>query len=236
MTELDSLSDRDLAILEHVARYRLSTDDVLTELFFPDAKTMSAVQSVTARLTRQRWLSKSQPLPRRNVYTLGPGYTRLNPKARIRPFTEQSLPAAMAILYYCVRNGHKRLTMEELRSIDPGICEPGTRSSSLIVLSHAGGLGVSLLLVDRASPTRRVLWKVKRTVRQRVTRSFYLELIRAKRFSVTILVPVPDRAVALQQMFRQDYRGSTPIFVCHVPEFAPFVFDLPTGPSTREEA
>lgn len=235
MSDLNQLSDRDRAILEHVERYRVTTDDVLAEVFFFPAKSVNAAQKVAARLTEAGWLRKSKPLARRNVYSLGPSYGQINSTVITRPFTEQSLPPAIAVLYFCIRNGHKRLTLEDFKWIDAKLCEAATRTLPSIVCPHEGGLGIKLLLVDRASPSRRVIWKLKRVVGQRIDRPAYFELIRAKRMSVTVLVPIEDRVESLSREIHKHFRSKVSVSVSHVPEYAPFVLDLPKMGSAKKK-
>lgn len=228
MTSWNQLSERDQQILQHVERYRITMDDILAELFFENASHATAVQKVASRLAADGWLRKSQPLVRRNVYSLGPAYLQTNAAANTRPFTEQSLPPAIAVLYFCIRNGHKRLALDELRRIDARLCEGGTRNLPCIAKQHEGGLGISLLLVDRNSPGRRVIWKLRKLVGQRLARPAYLAWMRAKRMSITVIVPAEDRVEHLAQEIQKKYKCVIPITVTHVPEYAPFVLNAPS--------
>lgn len=234
MTSWNQLSERDQQILQHVERYRVTTDDILAELFFANSSHATAVQKVASRLAADGWLRKSQPLLRRNVYSLGPAYHQVNAAANTRPFTEQSLPPAIAVLYFCVRNGHKRLSLDELRKIDARLLEGGrTRTLPCIGREHAGRLGIGMLVVDRNSPNRRVIWKLRRLVRQRITRPVYLAWIRSNRMSLTVIVPAEDRVELLAKEIQRKYKSEIPISVVHVPEYAPFV--LNATPTRKSE-
>jgi hypothetical protein len=110
--------ERDRRILEHVARYRLSTNDVLRKLFF-SARRPNAVTKVTARLCRAGLLSKFVLYHPRLYFTVGPQATqRLGlPQRRSAPLGPQSLPTEYAVLAYATRSQkvHPRLSAAELR-------------------------------------------------------------------------------------------------------------------------
>src|SRR4051812_7847029 len=121
------LLPRDRAILEFIARYRLGTDALLHRRFFPQVQDHGPVRKVTLRLVAQNYLREFQVGERIAYYTLAPrGCRALGLPAREpRPFTEQSLPAALAIAYFCVAKGVALFTAAEFRERYPYFCRRG---------------------------------------------------------------------------------------------------------------
>lgn len=221
MNSWEQLSERQRAIIEHVARYRVSTDDILQELFYPEATSVNSVQKSIIRMVRAGWLDKSSSVGRRNVYYLGDNFHL--PRSRRGGFSEQTLPAAIAILYFCIRQHHKRIAISELRGIDPDLAAPGVRGSAYFADEIDGKWNLSHMLVDRLGPVRRTVWKVKRLVGQRKRRPVYLKWILHKRFSITVLTATTRQADQLRGGFKAAGPLLVPVRVQVVPEFAPFL-------------
>jgi hypothetical protein len=90
-------------ILDHVLRYRMTTNQVVERLYFP-AQKYNAVTKVTARLRRDRLLSKFVLCHPRVYFTLGPRAAQdlgVSP-GRTCPLGPQSLPTEYAVLAYAV--------------------------------------------------------------------------------------------------------------------------------------
>ncbi|MGE0528419.1 MAG: hypothetical protein AB7P49_15220 [Bdellovibrionales bacterium] len=224
MDDWRQLPDRQRAIIDFVARYRLATDDILHKLFFHGIQSVSTVQKFGSRMSVEGWLDKFQAIPRRNVYVLGRKFNQ--PRSRQGTtafFSEQSLPEAIAIMYFCARQQHRRLTVSELRSLDQRLCAAGLRNSAYYVEKRPHKLGLSLMLVDRGSPVRRLIWKVKRLVGQRANRDGYRAWMLDQRFSITILTAFPAKQAQLVAAFAKTDRRLVPVRVALVPEFAPYL-------------
>lgn len=224
MNDWKALPEREQAIIDHVARYRLSTDEVLHELFFAGAQSVKTVQKAAARLVAAGWLDKFQAVGRRNIYVLGSNFESLRPRrGSSASFSEQTLPETLAILYFCVRHRHRRLTVPEIRSVDSRLCETGLRNAAYYVAKREKTLGLSLLFVDRDSPVRRITWKIRRLVGQRNKRDGFRQWILDRRFSVTILTAFAEKQQQLVQAFPPTAQALVPIQVVLVPEFAPYL-------------
>jgi len=215
------------ALIDHVARYRASTDDVLHELFFPDAKSLTTVQRSVTPMIAEGWLDKFHAIGRRNLYVLGRNFERSRAQqGTTSGFSEQSLPAVLAILYFCVRNRHRRLTVPELRSVDPRLCPRGLQNSAYFVERRPNKLGLSLMLADRGSPVRRLTWKVNRLIRQRANHEGYRAWMLDQRFSITILTAFPEKQAQLVAAFAKTNRRLVPVHVALVPEFSPYLAQM----------
>src|SRR5207248_1038274 len=107
-----------------------------------------------------------------------------------RPLTEQSLPAVLAIGWYCLRTGVTRLTDQEFRHRYPALWKPGHRSSAYFLVETPQGLKLGLFLVDRGASARRIKGKLRRLITQRSSLPAFAALIGAKRFRITLLTGI----------------------------------------------
>ena len=129
------LTDRDRAILRFVNRYKVTTDDMLAQKFFGLESRNANVLRVTRKLV-ERNLLRRMALGGRDTYLV---LTRRGCKAigvldrTPQPMTEQSLPSALAIAYYCVRHGVERWTTAEFIEVYPELHRPGLNSSRYYV-------------------------------------------------------------------------------------------------------
>ena len=116
----EELSDRDWRIVQHVYRYRVSTEPVIGRLFLPEAK-LNAARNVVRRLVREGWLRKWTMRGQTRYVTLDSrGYAACGlPNKSPSCFSDQTLPTLFAVLYFCIHHGFERKTPEELRAIDP---------------------------------------------------------------------------------------------------------------------
>lgn len=121
-TDIPRLDERDLQILQHVARHRLTTHEVLHRLFAPASQPNSIVK-VTSRLCRTQMLQKF-PLVHPQVYfkLTGKACRQIGgTPSRSQPLGPQALPSELAALLYCTYGPryHQRLTHHEVREYFP---------------------------------------------------------------------------------------------------------------------
>ena len=125
-TGLGSILARDRQIVDHVARYRITTNEVLHKLFF-GGRRPNSVCKVSARLCRAEWLCKFPLYHPRLYFTLGRlAAKRLGiPIHRTLPLGPQALPTDFATLTYAVgKPQHRRLTTDELSQHCPWLAGP----------------------------------------------------------------------------------------------------------------
>ena len=108
-------------ILEFVHRYKVTTDDMLAQRFFDLERRNANVVRVTRKLAGRNLLRR-MGFGSRDTYLV---ITRRGCRAigvldrTPRPMTEQSLPSALAIAYYCVRHRVNRWTSAEFIEVYP---------------------------------------------------------------------------------------------------------------------
>jgi hypothetical protein len=95
--------ERDLLILDHVMRYRLTTPEVLHRLFFFEDADRNAVTKVTSRLCDREMLLSHQLYASFTYFTLGRHGARLTGLAakKVRPLGPQALYREYGTLVFC---------------------------------------------------------------------------------------------------------------------------------------
>lgn len=193
------LSTRDAAILEHIARYRISTAEVLHRQFFRGRRA-NAVTKVTSRLYGSGHLSRHPLYHPRTYFTLGPdGARRLGlPLSRTRPLGPQSLPVEYGVLS-CVTRGsrrHQRLTVRELLELCPDL-PTGLREQPCCLDETASPPRLELIRVDLGGRPDHVARKCVADVRSRSGIDSLQHLMAQGRFHLIVVTGTTAKAASI---------------------------------------
>jgi hypothetical protein len=203
------LSERDHLILEFAARYRAITADMVEERYFQGSATRVNAARVLRRLVGRGLLRKVLYFPPRSYFAPTARGNRAigSPDFPPRPLTEQSLPAALAIAWYCVHAKVEQFTDREFRETHPELWRPALKSSSYYRKHDADRLVLGFFLIDRGGAPRRIKRKIRRIVAQRRSIPEFSDLIRARRFRVTVLSGLESQKAAVRkQLGCNSYR------------------------------
>lgn len=203
-----TLTDRDRAILEHVARYRITTSEAVQRLFFPEQQP-DAVKSTLRRLREGGYLA-SAPLYQRSVYyhlTPKAAHTIGQPEHAAAPLGVQSRAAAFGVLSFCCLGPARRtlIPLDEFRRQYPQLIEPGLPSTQYYVDQDVGGKNrLGLIQVDYGADHRRIVRKCRRLVQRRLSLPAFRTLIRDDGFLIAIVTADPRQAAALEKAIAAD--------------------------------
>lgn len=218
---MPQLNDRDLRILEHTIRYRLTIPEFLHRLFFAETQ-LNAVTKVTSRLTDSGWLARHE-LPRGRSYFVPGGRAaeayHLS-TGRPRAFSEQTLPTAYGLLADCVHSGNVRLTENDFRTMLPHLALRGLLHLPHVIDKTQGKNRLALVVVDRDNPVERLMIKAARGIKKHVQHRAYEELILRDEFSVRIVTATPEKGAAVGRVVARREDRSVPILVAVAPELA----------------
>lgn len=118
----DLRGDRDRDILEHIARYRLSTPEILFNLFFEDdVVAPNAVTKVTSRLVERDFLRRFDLYNSHHYFTLGKRGAKaigVKPKRVGAGLGKQALYKELGVLYFCACPQRRRKEREK-QKLDP---------------------------------------------------------------------------------------------------------------------
>lgn len=220
---MNTINERDLAILDHVHRHRLASREILQQLFFPNAS-RNAVGKVIVRLTQHDWLREHRLANGFAYCTLGRrGARQLAAPARVvRPFTEQTLPAAYAFSAFCATRSISPLTAAEFQQEFPTLCPSQSVSTGYFRYSIAGQTHLAVALVDRANTLRHLFRKLDRLIRRRYQIPGFFALIHQRRFCITILTGWPAKQEDLAAALRKKSFDPTRVEAHVVPQLQLF--------------
>lgn len=193
------ISKRDLSIIKHAARYRLTTKETLHRLFF-DANAPNAVTKVVNRLCDENWLSKFPLLYPRQYFV--PGKRAVHslglPLARSLPMGPQSLPTDFAILAYAMsEKGVRRITTKELVTHFPWYRAEWTFSPHLLRASKETST-LEIVRIDLGGPADHVARKCYSDVFTRHESKEFRDAIREQRIRLVVITATTDKASAIQ--------------------------------------
>ncbi|MFN3194030.1 MAG: hypothetical protein ACE361_26210 [Aureliella sp.] len=196
-------TDRDLEILDHLMRYRLTTREILQRLFFEDSD-ISAVSKVTTRLIDRGALNKGDLDGERVYYTIGSygaeifGLNRnkaklLGPQARVDNY---------AILQFCCGGEitRQRLLVRELRPIFGGKIPPKKLRPAMYYLDDEGAQKrLACIRVEQGSEPDHIVRRARDFLERAVTNPVLDRLVREHQFMITILTTYPQKKLQIEE-------------------------------------
>ena len=193
------LMQRDQAWLAHVARYRLTTVDVVQRLLQPNVS-RNAIGKVLGRLCDAGLLSKYPLLHPTRYYVLGEGGAQALGIGTHRtvPLGPQSLPMEYGVLLYAALGNRlrQRLTKQEL------LDRCGWLPAALAEAPHCTDIkqsALELVRVDLGGPADHVARKCAADLREREKFREFSMLVKENRFRLVIVTSTAEKSVAIRQ-------------------------------------
>ena len=216
------LMDRDRDILYFVYRYKVAIDDMLAQKVFDLERRNTNVLRVTRKLAGRNLLRR-MGFGSRDTYLV---ITRRGCRAigvldrTPRPMTEQSLPSALAIAYYCVRHRENQLTSAEFIEVYPELHRPGLNSSQYYVFDDDddGRRMLGMFLIDRGGTAHRIKSKVRKFVKQREGLKCFISLIKSQRVQITVLTGLEGQQRIVRRYLGGDSHWGVRVRTALVPE------------------
>jgi len=213
-----SYRERDGRVIEHVARFRLSTCAVLRRSVLAGLS-RNAAGKLLNRLCRAGQLRKHPLLHPTPYYVLGEaGAKSLGlTSQRTLPLGPQSLPLEYAVLIYaaCGQPPRTRLTRREVRQLCSWL--PVSLAAAPHCRDALGGL--ELVRVDLGGPAAHVARKCAADVNQRRRFREFTALAAAGRFRLVVVTATKEKAAALRQSLDQhDWPSGLRIHFSVVPD------------------
>lgn len=179
-------------LLEHIARYRMTTLPVLSQLPAFRHRPESSVKRLLRGLVHEGRLRRASLFHNRDYYC---AYRASNSLTGL--LSESEKLRAYAMLLYCCQKGsqRERLTRTELQTHFAMLDEPGL-PLNYYVDSSSETTRLGLLRVDLGGRGRwdRILGKARDDVLKHLGRAGVRELIQQRQFEVTILTALPQKA------------------------------------------
>ena len=196
-----SLSGRGRQIVDHVGRYRMTTNAVVHRQFLAGRRA-NAVTKVTLRLCEGDYL-RSFPLyhPKR-YFTLGlRGATLLGlPPNRTLPLGPQTLPTEYGILAFALlgQARHERLTSSEFIARYPGTPQHVAEQCYCVDASRQT---LELVRVDLGGKPDHVARKCRADIVARANTEPFVSLLEQGRFRLVVVTCTSEKAAAIRDAF-----------------------------------
>lgn len=202
-TKNPRLVDRDYDILDHLTRYRLTTRDVLHQLFFDDSE-INAVTKVTTRLTEHGFLKKYEWATGRNYFVIGQEAARImgvSPR-KCKPIGPQAFPMELATLMFCCLQEprRERLKVAELNRQFPDLLARKLDNSHYY-LDHCpdGPVRLAYIRVDQGGTRDHIARKCEKDIRDRQYIPSFRELVETDRFMIAVITATQEKAQLIRQ-------------------------------------
>lgn len=235
---VSKLTDADLLILQHVARYRLTTARILTAATLDRGATEADSERALASLVGQGYLCRGNLVP---GLAEPEAYYHLSAKAAKQlghdavfaqpPRLEARIEHFAIATFCCGSEGRTLFTKTEFTSKFRSLWYPGQPLRYYIEPSKTGPAKLAYLKVDKDGPGRwtRLIDKCGRFLDQRTAvqaaaqehqahKRTFRKLVEDGRFQFTILTALEDkkRAIEVELERRRAANGSAPPIAVHV--------------------
>jgi hypothetical protein len=193
-----SIRRRDQKILEHIARFRLSTIECLRVALFRNLS-LNAVRKIVRRLCADRQLQKFSIKHPRDYLILGDrGARRLGlGQHRSAPLGPQALPLDYAILVYATLGStpRLRLTTDEVRHRCPWLPEALIKAPHCMDASQT----LELIRVDLGGPADHVARKCAIDISKRCRIPEFPALAASPSFRLVVITATDGKSAAIQK-------------------------------------
>ena len=193
-------SERDKSIVQHTARYRLTTNRLLHEHFFCN-KSLNATAKVTSRLCHEGWLASFTLIYPERYFVPGPrAIQHLGlPEKWQEPLGPQSLPTEYAVVIYVTRwMTPQRMTPEELMEYFPWYPRQLARAPHCH-WPTPDSAGVDLIRVDLGGTADHVARKCFLDIEKRAAAREFADCVRHHKFRLLVLTTSSDKGTAIKR-------------------------------------
>lgn len=214
------------AVLDHIARYRLTVFPALQQLPVFSACGPRQIRDVLRECQRQSLIS-SAPLHHGARYwyldALGAQVCDLA-EERVGPLSEPAKIRALAMLRFCCLSDRprRRLTAEELTTAFPVLARVGLPSGYYFDPVGTGRLGLCRVDAGRRGEWDRVVESVRQDIVQHLHRPGFRQFVQAGRFEITVLTVFRQKARRLFESLARDAQ-LLPVQVVALPELLPLI-------------
>lgn len=232
-TRKTDTTDRDRDILEHVARYRITTSEVLTHLFCRNPNITKKVMKRLAapvpaagvspseeqKLARPFFLQARELLGKRIYYHLTPRGAqrlRLHPARRhAQPPGPQALIGHYAILVHCCLHDDQRIlfTRKELAQQLPAV----EQYAPYCLERHNGSTRLIRMVVDHNRDPEGLVEKCRQILRDARGVPFLAERLRSAQYAIALLT-TDDLKVAAITTAVEKVALSVPVVPATIPD------------------
>jgi hypothetical protein len=201
-----TLDDRQRVLLQHVARYRLTTVAAVRTVTALRLKTNANALAFLQQMVRDGWLGEAQFDRHESYFFLTKQGTNAISRSasRFGPLSESAKLRAFAMLAFCrlMNANRERLSPDDLRRLVPGLDTSGMNATFYAERTDtARTLGFARLDIDGTGRWDRILATLAEDVRNFEAEPSLKPFIAAKSFEVTLITLTPEKAERLRTTF-----------------------------------
>jgi hypothetical protein len=201
-----AIADRDRKVIDHVARYRLTTIPALTKTVL-HGLSANAAAKIANRLTSAGYLQKFTLLHPARYFVLGNKAAAMLGRSGRQGMApgSQSLPTDYALLAYATLGGQSRLRMfrSELTSLCPWL------TNRLATAPHCYDPKqelIELIRVDLGGSADHVARKCAADLRERLAFPEFVQMVARGQFRLVVITATREKAAAIRQaMNRREW-------------------------------
>lgn len=196
---------RDAEVLRHVARYRVTTQSVLSRLFCGGSD--GDARKLVSRLSEH--VSSGKLYGNVRYYQLKPGTAKAFgvPQEAGKPLGPQALPTAIGILGFCCGNveTRHRYTRPDFTEDFPELVEPLGVARRYYLDLHLEPVSeklarLSQIVVDLDSDVSNLVEKLRERMREHLERPVVKELVLNGLFGFSVVVSEPEKKRSLDEV------------------------------------
>jgi hypothetical protein len=206
------IGERDWEIMTHVTQYRITTREVLHDLFFDDSEP-NAVTKVTSRLCANNMLNRYDLFGQRSYFTFGLAAVKLlglSPK-KCQPLGPQALVREFGTLAFCFNSKppRNRMSVSEIAKKDSSVLGKSLDSSHYYLDIHVDPATnqaidrLAFIRVDHGSSADNLVKKCVNDVEQRLKIPSLERMIANDRFMISVVTCTEPKKDAILTATRQ---------------------------------
>lgn len=217
-------------VLNHVARYHLTTTDALETLELPEPATYKQKYNALKHCTRMGWLGSDWLIRGKRYWYLTGSLEEFAIASRHSgPLSEPAKLRAYAMLSFCcgLNSSRHKLTRREISKHFPELDRIGLLNRYYLNTENKGRLGLVRYDLGHQGRWDRVIDATRQDIRSHLSKPAVRHLLSADRFEISVLTVLPQKAHRLRTVFE---RASTclqiPVRVFEFPQLLPLVTSM----------
>lgn len=205
------LSPEQLEVLGHLRTFRVSTAEVVRELFFEEG-TPEGVKSFLQRLRARGLIASADLFGTTDYHFLTNDGLRLfgDPPKRTVGLNSSALAEAYGILRFCTRTrGRTKLRKDQFQAKFPELVVKTMRATNYYLDDEEEPRRIGAIYVDRGIDTSKVGRRVGQTIiRKRLVDSTWrTNVLHSRRFAVGVVTPTEHKVATLRARFAREWEG-----------------------------
>jgi len=225
---IESNDDRNEAVLQHIARYRLSTFAVMMRLpEFKDTKPRALRELLRECCDFGELSSAALHAGIRYWFLTAKGAIRCGlDESRSGPLSETAKIRAYALLLFCCGSNqpHYRLTADELSSRFSALHRPGMPGTYYLEPAESGCIGLMRIDAGHCGRWDRIAQSVRDDITLHRRLPGFRQLIQSCRFEITVLTVLPAKAERIASVVQSlPEVKHVPVHVVAQPELLPLI-------------